>query len=207
MLRARALTRQVLTPVLIALMAMLGAFAAKAHELRPAIAEISFPEGRYQIVIVMNLEALIAGVGPGHEDTQESPVAVDYNRLRAMAPEGLSSEYFIFEEQFMEGVSVAGDNGAALSPELVSLIVPPVGDLELARDSILTIGGVVPDDVSAMTFGWSRGFGPVVVRTVADENGEGYSAFLTNGEASEPIAVSRADSSFFGAIWRWVWGG
>ena len=202
MLRARALTRQVLALILF----LTAASGARTHELRPAIAEISFPDGAYQIAIVVNLEALIAGVGPGHADTDLSPVAIDYNRLRAMPPEALTSEYLAFESGFLEALKISGD-GAALERDMISLLVPAVGDVELARDSILTVGGPLPGDVGEVSFGWSGAYGPVVFRTAADENGEGFSAFLIGGEVSAPVEVTRGGGSFFGSVWRWMFGG
>lgn len=204
MLRARALARQVAALLLFAL----AVGGARAHELRPAIAEISFPEGRYQIAIGLNLEALIAGVGPEHDQTTQSPVAVDYDRLREMPPEALSSEYFAFEAGFLKALKLEG-GGGALERDTVSLLVPAVGDLDFARESILTVGGPIPEGVEEMTFGWSGAYGPIVIRTVADENGEGFSNFLIGGQLSGPIAVEGPSSQgrvarFFNSLWKWM---
>ena len=47
---------------------------AAAHEIRPAIVTAVFaPEQRYEITVVANLEALLAGIGPVHADTNEFP--------------------------------------------------------------------------------------------------------------------------------------
>ncbi len=57
---------------------------ATAHEIRPVVADIHFQEdGRYRMVLQVNMEAVLAGVGPTHRDTSESPNAESYNRLRA----------------------------------------------------------------------------------------------------------------------------
>ena len=187
MLRARRFTRQVLAAFLV----FTSAWAAAAHEVRPAIAEIAFPEGgaEYQITFVANLEALIAGVGSEHDDTDDSPLAARYDDLRALEPAALKAEFDKFAPRFLDGLTIRAD-GALTSPEIASLITPGVGDLDLARDSILTVSGAVPEGAETIAFAWSASFGAVVFRTVADENGEGYSAFLRNGEASDPIPVA-----------------
>src|SRR2546428_13898391 len=64
--------------------------SAAAHEIRPAVATLTLePDGRYEIAVVVNIEAVIAAVSPQHRDTDESPNAREYNRLRALAPEPL----------------------------------------------------------------------------------------------------------------------
>ena len=79
MLRAPRILGQVAALICLAFMVV----GAKAHEIRPGLAEVSFPDGRWQIAFMLNLEAMIAGVGPEHEDTDDSPVAAAYNDLRA----------------------------------------------------------------------------------------------------------------------------
>ncbi len=64
------------------------AASSLAHEIRPAVATLALaPDGRYELAIVVNLEAVVAGVSPQHRDTDESPNAREYNRLRALDPE------------------------------------------------------------------------------------------------------------------------
>ena len=60
-----------------------GAFAftiaanmANAHEIRPAIVTAEFSEsGQYKIKVVANIEVLLAGIGPEHDDTRDAPEA------------------------------------------------------------------------------------------------------------------------------------
>ncbi|MEM7546516.1 MAG: HupE/UreJ family protein [Pseudomonadota bacterium] len=186
MLRAPNCIRQ----ALLILLALMGG-VAHAHEIRPALAEISFPEGQnaYRIDFILNVEALMAGIGPEHDDTSESQNAADYNRLRASPPNALQAEFEGFAALFIGGITLDGA-GQPLRPEVQSLFVPPVGDLDLPRDSTLTIGGPIPDGVSAISFAWDPSYGSIVFRTEVSEGGEGYSAFLQNGEASVPIPVT-----------------
>lgn len=166
------------------------AFPAAAHELRPALAEISFPEdgARWRIVFQqLNMEALVADIGPEHENTDDSIRRPLYERLRAMPPGELRAEFDRFAPRFLSGLRVmAGET--RLEPEIESVLIPPVGDLALARDSVVTVGGPLPPGTEALTFSWDPRFGSVVLRTV--ETGEGaYTGYLTGGAASEPIRV------------------
>ncbi len=187
MLRVPALLRQAFAFLLLSVMA----FGVQAHEIRPALAEISFPEGEasYRIDFVMNLEALIAGIGQEHEDTDQSPNAQRYDALRAMDPAALRAEFDGFAARFLDAVMIDA-SGTRLSPEVIAQTVPPVGDLDLPRDSSLTIGGALPEGSDALTFAWDPSFGAVVFRTELTEAGEGYSAFLQDGEASAPVSAS-----------------
>ncbi|MCH8881998.1 MAG: hypothetical protein IIA41_00710 [SAR324 cluster bacterium] len=72
------------------LIAALLAPAAAAHRLRPAIVTMTVDDaGTYEARIVLNMEAVLAGIGPQHQDTSESPNAQQYDTLRALPPEAL----------------------------------------------------------------------------------------------------------------------
>ena len=201
MLRAPRILGQVAALICLVFMAV----GAKAHEIRPGLAEVSFPDGRWQIAFMLNLEAMIAGVGPEHEDTDDSPVAAAYNDLRAMEPAALKAEWERFAPRFLDGLNIGGPEGD-WPRETVSVITPAVGDVDIARDSFVTIGGALPEGATEMQFSWSSAFGAVVFRTEANENGEGYSAYLTGGEASAAIpvaggAVMSAGEAFLDYLW------
>lgn len=69
----------------------LALMSAAAHEIRPAIATVTFSANRYHIEIVANMEAVLAGISPIHNDTNESPSAGTYNSLRALRPNALQA--------------------------------------------------------------------------------------------------------------------
>jgi len=171
--------------------AILFAGVAQAHEIRPALAEVSFPTGeaRAEIVFIINAEALIAEIGLEHDDTDESANAAIYNQLRAEDSVGLRAAFDAFAPDFLAGLNIRAD-GEALSPEVRALLVPAIGDTDLPRDSILTVNADLPPGVENITISWDARFGSVVVRTELTEAGEGYSAFLQNGEATDPIPVA-----------------
>ncbi|MEM7269816.1 MAG: HupE/UreJ family protein, partial [Pseudomonadota bacterium] len=51
---------------------------------------------------------------------------------------------------------------------------------------------------------WSEAYGDLVLRTELDENGEGYTGFLTGGAASEPIAITGASQSAMSAFLQYL---
>ena len=197
--RARSVLRQVAVMLLLAL----AAAGARAHEVRPALAEISFPDGRWQIAFIVNLEQLIAGIGPEHEDTSDSPMAATYDEFRAMPPDALKEEFAGFQPRFLSGVHVAFD-GVEAAPELVALTVPAVGDLDMPRDSFVTVGGPLPEGAETVSFSWDRSFGTIVFRTEYNEAGEGFSAYLQPGSLSEPIPVIGASTSALDAFGQYL---
>lgn len=182
------LRSQALALLLIALFAAM----AQAHALRPTISEITFPEGqdRWRIVFQpINLEALISDIGAAHQDTGDSINAGLYDRLRELASGDLRAEFDEFAPDFLSNINImAGDQ--RLDAEVENVIIPPAGDLALARDSLVTIGGPVPDGVTEFIVSWAPRYGDLVVRTPVDANGDGYAGFLTGGEASAPIKVT-----------------
>lgn len=171
------------------LLFVIGMNTARAHELSPAVADVIFSEGAYDVRIEANLEAIIAEIGPDHDDTNTSPNAQRYDELRQLDSQALEEAFKDFSDQFIDGVSIQIDEGpSALA--LSETEIPEVGDLELPRISVLKLSGQLPEDAEFLTWEWAKNFGPVVLRTETDVADEGYAAFLAGGERSEPIAVT-----------------
>ncbi len=183
LLRSQALALLIIT---------LFAAVVQAHELRPTISEVTFPEGedRWRIVFQpINLEALVGRVGADHDNTNDSANAAVYDGLRELSSGDLRAEFDGFAPEFLSNINVmAGDQ--RLEAEIESVIIPPEGDLALPRDSLVTIGGPVPEGVSEIVVSWAPQYGDLVVRTPVDANGDGYAGFLTGGEQSAPLIVN-----------------
>jgi hypothetical protein len=158
---------------------------ASSHELRPAIADLAFEDQRLSLEIEVTLEALLAGIDMStHDDTTDSPEAADYDRLRAEAPAVLTDRLEAAWPEIAKKITLkAGDE--ALSPQLNGVDVPPVGDTELPRDSLLIISADLPNGADEVEIGWDASFGPLVLRQIGVE--DGYSTYLDNGTMSDPI--------------------
>ncbi len=160
-----------------------------AHEIRPAIADVTVSAEQVDIEIRLTLESLVAGLDLSElEDTNDSPLAEKYDVLRAYKPETLASALQELWPEIRKGIFVnVGDQVFPL--EINGIDVPEVGDVELSRESTLRMSTALPPGDGAVTIGWQAGYGALVVRQVL-ESGDGYSGYLTGGELSTPLPRS-----------------
>jgi hydrogenase/urease accessory protein HupE len=166
------------------LLLLLLAGSAAAHEIRPAVATLTLePGGRYALAIVVNIEAVVAGIGAEHRDTDESPNAREYNRLRALAPAALRAEFDQHAGRYLDGITLEFD-GARVRPAIAAIEIPPVGDVALSRQTTVRLAGVAPAAAKALTFSYAARFGSCVVRV---REGERLDAvWLKDGQRSAP---------------------
>lgn len=171
------------------LLAVAGASGLRAHEIRPAIADLVFAgDGTVRLDMSLILEAALAEIGAEHGDTDESPNAARYDDLRRLDQSGLAAEFERFKPRFLQGVRLTAD-GVDVPLEVVSTELDPVGDTDFARLSRLQLAGPLPAGAGNVVYSFDPAFGPSVIR-VPDEQGEySYSAYLGDGSPSEPIPV------------------
>lgn len=176
--------------VLLALAAVLSgaAFPAAAHEIRPAVVTVTFEQDRYRIEISTNMEAVLAGVSPRHKDTAESPQARLYDELRQLPPAELCARIERSREKFLDGIQIEFD-GERVQPSLDALEVPEVGDLRVARLSVVTLSGAIPPGAKVFRWRYASAFGDSVVRLRAKDSEKLESVWLGNGEKSEPYVL------------------
>ncbi len=129
-----------MTPVPAALVLLILALPpAAAHEIRPAIATFGIDaDGRVELTVALNLEAAIAGIGSGHQDTDESAAAPDYNRLRALPAADLAVEFERFIPTILERIALTLD-GRPVVFDTNRAEIPDMGDTALARISVITL--------------------------------------------------------------------
>ncbi len=180
--------------VLIAAAVWLTTLAANAHELRPTVADfVSGEDGAFTLTVTTNLEQLIAGIDPGHSDTDDSANSPEYDRLRLLTPAALRLHLHEFLPDLIEGMELRFD-GEPAPLTLHRAQIGDVGDVTLARDSKLTFVGTVPPGVETMTWSWAQAFGDSVLRKDMPPDGgepteKSYAAYLRAGQVSEPISV------------------
>lgn len=161
--------------------------AATAHELRPAIADLTATDDRLSLRVTLNAEALLAGIDlEVHADSTESPEAADYDALRAEPPEVLDERLRAAWPEIAGNLTIRAD-GTDLLPELEGIEVPDVGDVSIARDSTLAIGAALPPGTRTVEVGWNAAYGPLVIRQFGVE--APYSGYLTGGALSDPIPL------------------
>lgn len=182
---------------------------ALGHEIRPAVVELSFADqGTARFQIELNLEAMVAGISPEHEDTSESPQAERYNSLRRLPPDRLQQAFREYRDRFLAGLSIQSPSGTPLDVRVAEVDVPPVGDTALARTSTITLLATPRPGTQALVWSWDERFGPNVLRVAQPDGGYGYTKYLTNGAASEPIPLRGAPAqSVASVIGNYLWVG
>lgn len=161
---------------------------AQAHEIRPAIATVNFNADRYDIEISANLEAVIAGVSPQHQDTDDSPNAQQYKRLRELPPPAFAGKVREFLPRYLEGIEISFD-GRRVTPGLCDLAVPAIGDTARARLTRLRLCGAIPPDARVFRWAYAAGFGESIVRLPAVNGGEPVALWLKSGATSDPYVL------------------
>jgi len=173
-------------------MAALWSWNANAHEVRPIIATIGMAEdGNVAIQATLNLEAAIAGIGAGHEDTADSPEAATYDRLRILPPAALQAEFDRVAADFLGWITLEG-NGEPILLSIASVDVPEVGDTALARISRLALTAQAPPGTDRLTWRLDPRLGDSAIRVVKSASDEVLgSEFVRAGETSAPLSVAQ----------------
>jgi len=160
-----------------------------AHEVRPAVVDIHFDEtGNYQMSIKLNLEAMIAQIGVEHQDTKDSDKAHIYDELRQMPFNELIEEFSDFEPALHKKMKLSF-NQKPQSLTIESVDIPDVGDLDLARDSVIHFTGTVPPNTKNLNWQWDASFGNAVLRVSSKTNPDLYSSYLIDGKTSDSIKI------------------
>lgn len=167
---------------------LLTSWSSAAHEIRPAIVTASVTGGTYDIKIALNAEALIAGIGADHKDTNEAPEATTYNALRALAPADLKTRLGEFAPRWLDGIGVEF-NGRRAPLSIVSIDVPASADTALARISTVHLAGSVPADASTMRWSYAKSFGASVVRLMREGAEPIEVGWLKDGQKSDDIPL------------------
>lgn len=170
---------------LLALLSMGIPLTAAAHEVQPAVADVEINGERVTITLRAALEPMIAGVNlSAVEDTDDSPLSGENDALRALSSDELSAAFSTAWPSIAENMTLQS-GGADLLITLEGVDVPPVGDVEIRRDSTLTLTADLPAGDDPVIFGFDAELGGVIVRQIAE--GEAYEAFLTNGALTDPM--------------------
>ena len=159
-----------------------------AHEVFPAIVDMTETAGVLIFDAQANLEAFVAGVNlDGLLNTNSSPQAVEYDRLRAMDPAAFDAVFRAYWPQ-MAGKIVIQTDAGPITPDLIAVSIPEVGDVEVVRTSVLQFTAALPDGATSVQIGWDAAFGTLVIRQMAVD--DPYDGYLEAGALSDPIALA-----------------
>lgn len=169
------------------LIVMFGGIGVHAHEIDPAISDIQVTQDRVSIDIQLSLESILAQVDLSQQvDTAQTPEAEVYDRFRALSPDELATALDADWARVAAQIYIEV-GGERLVLEQVAVVIPEVGDFELARTSVLTVGADLPAGDAPVQFGWAEPLGELVVRQVGGGD-DAYTAFLSGGEMTEPLS-------------------
>ncbi len=164
-----------------------------AHEIRPTIVNLNLTDSGYELELLLNLEAIMAEIGPEHSDTDESENATLYDSLRRLDSQELKTQFDLFHDQWIDSIDITDSSGKPISHQLISIDIPETGDIAIARDTKLRLQPQLDGEVSDVIWSWPAKYGTSIIR-VNQANGEvnedDYSAFLANGEKSTAIPLS-----------------
>lgn len=169
-----------------ALLALILAGNANAHEIRPAIANVEVTQEATQLSVRMSVEPILAGADlAGITDTDQSPLSERIDTLRAQSPEEIARLFREAWPQIRNGIFVYVD-GDKINPELIGVDTQPEPDIKLPRDSTFMFTAPLPANSAPVVIGWAAEYGPLIVRQIADVEAP-YSAYLSDGALSDPI--------------------
>lgn len=190
---------RMLRRVLLSMALVFTVLPAWGHEIRPTIADIDVGETEMTMSLRTALEALIAGIDlSAVDDTNDAPEAAEYDRLRALSPEALEAALREAWPDIQDGfiIEVGGER---LMPEIVAVEIPEIGDIELPRDSTLTIGALLPEGDTGVQVGLAESFGTFVPRQIGGGD-DAYEGFLDGGELTPELPRAEVLTEGAGAV-------
>lgn len=180
--------------LLLALVLTLSGFgSAMAHTLRPAVVTLElYDTGTFSLDIRVSAEVLLAGIDPRYSDTDDAPNAAEYDALRALPATELAAMFDGFAPELLEQVQLEIDGRLAVL-EYRGIDVPPVGDLELARDSTIRLQGQVPSGAQSLVWIWPAAYGSNVLRIMpAGDPAAAVSEWVRQGQQSAVYPLDKA---------------
>lgn len=178
-----------------ALILALFSGAAFAHAFKTSGAAIYFDRQTETMAFALslNLEAILANVDPDVTDTNDSPNAAEYDRLRLLPPAELQKLFEGFKQTLIDGVHFEFD-GKRFEPEITDVHYREVGDVSLARDTTVTFRTKLPPEAEVFTFHWSPAFGKVTLRTTSPNARSLHIEVVERGGKSTPIVIDDVES-------------
>ena len=184
--------RQLTALTVVLLCGLLLADTASAHRLRPAIVTVSFTsDGSVEANLQLNLEALLAGIGPEHEDTSQAPQAAEYDALRELPPEQLRERLEAFIPTFTRGIELRFDD-RVVEPAVAAVAIPPVGDTGVERLTTIGLTASIPPGSSTFTWRYAPEFGESALRLAGPDGTVLRAEWLTTGKTSAAFPLDLA---------------
>lgn len=174
------------------LMLALGAGAAVAHEVVPAIADMTVTDGVVTIDMRVNIEAQLSGIDLDEvADTDSAENAADYDALRALGTDEVAARAGDLVATW-NGTPLLSAAGTPVALTLDTITVPDVQDAELPRISELVLTGALPAGATTLEATWPDGAGDLVLRQQGVD--AAFTGLVSGGGGSGPIALAGGDA-------------
>ena len=165
---------------------------AHAHEIRPAIVTVAVGD-KVDVTISLNIEGLVAGIGPEHTDTNDAPEAATYRALRALAPDALRQRFAAVSETWRQDLMLVID-GQRIALSQSAIDIPAVGDMALARVSTVRLTGMPPTGATSLTWSYPRAYGSAILRVMPAGQEAIEGGWLKDGASSAAISLKGGPS-------------
>lgn len=176
--------------ILMALTLMVLSSSALAHELKPSIVNMSVENDQVKSTTLMvNLESLIAGIEPEHENTDDSANSERYDALRRLSSAELTQEFSEFRNTLESFIRIYLDDDTLVPVTVDVDVIPPVGDTRIARDSLLSIEMALPPNVSSFRWQSDPGLGDVILRVGSGGTVLDHAELISRGGTSDPVVL------------------
>lgn len=160
-----------------------------AHQLRPAIITLVVNQpDELRLQIEANAEALLAGIGPQHDNTEDSPQAEIYRALRKLTPEQLSQKFETFQQTYKQGLNLTLSD-KKVDWQFESIQVPTVDDIRLSRKSVIQFRAIAPVSNQSAFWSYAAEYGDAVFNVVNSDGAEKISYWLVQGERSPELRL------------------
>ncbi len=188
-----------------------GITAVTAHELRPAVMDISASQSDDNHILVelhFIAEAFLADIDlSAISDTDESANASGYDTIRAL-PSGDISALIRKKWPDLQSLLRIFSETQELTLFLEDVKVESQDNLALVRETTLYLSAQVDKTSQTIRVDWDKRLGSIVIRALADEQSADYTEFLVAGGTSKPIALfNRAPSPFLDVVSNYLYSG
>ena len=163
----------------------------RAHEVTPAIADVTLAPDAVRLQIDLTLEAIVAEIDlEGLDDTNAAVNAADYDRLRRLPPADLEAAFRAIWPQVRGRITIEAAGVPVLS-DLVAVAIPEVGNPALPRLARVTLQAAAEGPVR---IGWDRRYGALILRQQGVAPDEAFTGLLSGGELSPPLTTAGGES-------------
>ncbi len=162
--------------------------SVRAHEINPVVIDaLVLDDNHIQFTLTLNLEAQITNIAATHSDSTEAPNASSYQQLRALEANGLLQAAKPWLAQLTRDMRFSSSQNIAL--ELSSVRIDDIGDIDIARDSTVTLTTMQPI-TEDWQLNWPESFGPAAFRLSTNEAQDVFTAYLFEGKSTGTIAMA-----------------